>query len=795
MRSKDLDLPTIVGLIAFFSLVSVALFGERLAPHETIYFVVEHGTDPRPYDPGLVFPFGSDILGRDILSLVLAGARATLMIVALAGTARVVAGMFVAGISSWWRPARLFTESLAELVSAVPATLVALVLVKVFLRADASFPLVIGALVVAGWAGPYRVIRAEIDRLRPLAFTEGAAAVGVGRWRVFWRHHIPHLVPVIALNLSQQIVASLVLVAELGVLGVFVGATRLINVEESLTRLPIGTLTTALLGDPPDWGGLLANARTVESLWTTRWLFLVPGIAFAITAVAVAAVGFAIARRYARRDMFDDLHGRGSSAFALALLLLFVGAALAPERYAEARRWAADARAEVRPTADVESAFVDAGLLPLATTYAVNHETASIERTGPATVKIGAASVTEGFGPVSFGFAPRRTQALVTGDTGGGVVEAPLVFAGRGIVPSEFPPAAACPTVLCGRPDIGRFTQDYADDYASIDVRGKVVLLVRFLGVASRGFTSTLNGYSFGPDSATTIDGAIKRGAAAVLFVDPALGFYTDTQENFTFGIGDIRGGINPYLRLERDSPPTKTSGVPVVVLDPVAAQGLLLPNGVDISQYYRFDEGGADRYKISPSRDLGVTARVEVPLERRSASITSLVGEVAGVSQDAERVMIWAPRRPDALHPSADVAAALARELASRRVPFIFVDFDPSIDPRANAQSIRDVLKDRRISLVVVLDHLDGSALRFATPYGDLIPMLDLYAEKADARHEVTRSTANIASLAGIAPFIEIKTVLVSGNGGEGDLRSDAAALVGYLAGRLALGAEEVPR
>jgi len=344
---KELDLPTLVGLFAFFGLICVALFGERFAPHETTYFVLEYGTDPRPFDPGLVFPFGSDILGRDILSLVLAGARATLTIVVLAGTARVIAGMLVAAISSWWRPARLLTESLAELVSAIPATLVALVLVKVFLKADPSIPLVVGALLVAGWAGPYRVIRAEIDRLRPLAFTESAVALGVGRWRIFWRHHLPHLVPVIALNLSQQIVASLVLVAELGVLGVFVGATRLINVEESLTRITTGTLTTALLGDPPDWGGLLANARTVESLWTTRWLFLVPGVAFAITAVAVAAVGFAIARRYARRDVTDDLHGPGAAALGLVLVLLFVGSALVPEPYAEARGWAVDARAQL----------------------------------------------------------------------------------------------------------------------------------------------------------------------------------------------------------------------------------------------------------------------------------------------------------------------------------------------------------------------------------------------------------------------------------------------------------------
>src|SRR4029077_1560429 len=155
--------------------------------------------DPRPYDPGLVFPFGSDVLGRDLFSLVLAGARQTLTIVVLGGLARVLAGLLVAAMSSWWRPTRLATESVAELVSAVPATLVALVLVKVFLKADANVAVVIGALLVTGWAGPYRVIRAELDRLRRMPFTQGATALGVGRWRLFLRHHLPHLVPLVAM--------------------------------------------------------------------------------------------------------------------------------------------------------------------------------------------------------------------------------------------------------------------------------------------------------------------------------------------------------------------------------------------------------------------------------------------------------------------------------------------------------------------------------------------------------------------------------------------------------------------
>jgi hypothetical protein len=77
----------------------------------------------------------------------------------------------------------------------------------------------------------------------------------------------------------------------------------------------------------------------------------------------------------------------------------------------------------------------------------------------------------------------------------------------------------------------------------------------------------------------------------------------------------------------------------------------------------------------------------------------------------------------------------------------------------------------------------------------GDLIPALDLYAAKASARHELTRSTASAAAASEFAPLMEFKTVVVRGNGASGDLRADAAALVGYLAGRLALGAEELPR
>jgi peptide/nickel transport system permease protein len=796
-RVHLVDVGTLVGVAAFFVVLLVALFGEHFAPHEAIYFVPEHGTDPRPYDPGLVFPFGSDVLGRDLVSLVLAGARATLAIVVISGIARVVAGALVAAFASWWRPTRLAIEWVAELVSASPATLIALVLVKIFVKGETSLLVFIAALLVTGWAGPYRVIRAELDRLANMQFTQGARAIGVSRWRLLWRHHLPHLVPIVALNATQQIVASLVLVAELGVLGVALGLTRTINIEESLSRVNPTQVNVAQVSDPPEWGGLLASARTIESLWTTRWLVFIPGIAFALTAVAIALVGFTLARRYARRDVIDDLRGRGAAILVVSVLALFVASSLAPERYAAAREWAASARAELRPTTDIDSAFADAGLRPVGASYAVTREITTIAQTRAATIEAGGVKLTEPFPHSSLDVPDRgRTiRSLVGGAGGGGVVEAPLVFAGRGVSLEDYPQP---PRALYGtnNDDFGKLIRDYdyADDYAGIDVRGKVVLLVRFIGFKPRPPRGAFN-YALGPSPDDSIANVVKRGVAAVIFVDPALYLYTDLPGCCTYGLGDLQGGSNPYLRAEQLHPPATTSGVPVLVLGDSAGQQFAEQFGIDLSPFFKQDERGDERYRTSSSRHLGVTARVEVPVERRSASIISHVAEVAGAADDAARVVVWSIKRPEAQHPSTDVLAALSRSLGTRRVPFIFVEFDPALDRDANASTIGQVLKDRRIALVLVLDRLDGPKLRFTTPYGDLIPALDLYAEQAGASYERTLDTPRIAAIDEVAPFFDVKTILVSGSRGDGDPRADAAALVGYLAGRLALGAEELPR
>lgn len=801
---RGADLPLVGALLVVLTLLGFALFGPRLAPHEDIYFVVEHGTAPRPYDPGQVFPLGSDILGRDLFSLVLAGAQTTLALVLLAGVARVAAGLLLAAAGAAWAPLRLVADSLAQLVGAIPATVVALLLVKVFVKADTTVLMFIGALLVIGWAGPYRVVRVELDRLARAPFIEGARALGLTDRRLFVRHVLPHLAPTLAVNLSLQIVAALVLVAELGVIGVFVGATRSVDLGESITAVRSGELNQGLVADSPEWGGLLANSRTVLALWVTRWLIFLPGAAFALTAVGVAVVGFVLARRYVRHDLIADVRGRGAAVFAVAVVALFVTSSLVPDRYAAARELAASARGEVARGGDVQDAFAAADLEPLGPTFGVTREATTVVRTGPAALTVDALRFSERSSEPQSALPDRErlVRSLVSASTrGGGVIEAPLVFVGRGITPADYPVRQQ--PLLFRQPDVGQLIREfgYADDYAKVDVRGKIVVLVRFLGIASGDAVGTssradLNGFARAPLPPFSIDKAIERGAAGVVFIDPALWLYNDlTSSEATYGLGQLEGGANPYLRAERETPPTAAGGVPVVILGDRTGRQLLEQFGIDITPLLSYDTREAGRYATSMAQDLGTEARIEVPVERRVASATSYVGEVRGLAPDLPRIVVWAPRSAESTRPTSVVLAALARTLGDRQLPFVFVDFDPGIDAATSARVIRQAMGDREIALVVVLDKLDGSALRFITPYGELVPVFDRYADAAGAAHQVTRETARPDELAGVAPFPLVKTVVLRATGEAGDPRADAAAVIGYLAGRLALGAPELPR
>ena len=772
----------VAGAVLCGLLLFVAAYGDRIAPNEAVFLMVNGpaGTE-RPLPPGEPFVFGSDAVGRDLFSLVLVGARTTLLIVVLAGAARLIAGLGLAIVASWLRPIRFLVDAAADIASSVPSTVVAVFAVLVFARQGAPAIVFVSALLVTGWAGPYRVVRAELARLRAAPYTEGAVALGVSRRRLFARHHLPHLVPVLALTASQQVAASLIALAELGVIGIFVGPTRALNLAEAMRVVPAGIGTTFLVPDLPEWGGLLALGRGLQNLYVTRWAFLVPGLAIAFAAIAVTLLGVGIARQYRRRNLLHDLASRRALVIAVGIAAIVAPAFVLPPPHVAAVELGNSARSRAVVGTDPGAVLAEAHLA-VTPVDAVNTHA---QQVGPAVLQVdtatGRAQFVEGAGA--------DFTALLIGASGGGTVDAPVVFMGWGVSPADFPRQQ---TSVFSSGDFGTAVSDWQDDYVGVDVRGKVALVLRLPNIR------TGRNAIPAPTADTLMASALRRGAAAVLWVDP-------TRDQII-----ARGQPDPYRRLQADDPITKIDGQPIFLVSPAVADQVLAPIGIRASDILRAQAQGdvTTTDGRSMARALPERAHLELPIAQVTAASHSLVA-VTPASAGTHRLVIWAvaPSAATGSRSAADVLSALVRALSGRDVPpLAFVLFDPRGDPAANAKAVRAVLGSTPIDDVVAVESLGGTSLRFATVYADLVPAIDDYAARAGARATRTRAvldpaapaTGDLMRSAGLTPFTDEHWVLISGQGpvtDDGELREDAAAMVGYIVARYAERAAELVR
>ena len=293
-----------------------------------------------------------------------------------------------------------------------------------------------------------------------------------------------------------------------------------------------------------------------------------------------------------------------------------------------------------------------------------------VVRTGPASATVGSVTVQELFPQpevLARDFdsnatpSPIHLRSVVSeGLGGGGVVDGPLVFAARGVVPAEIPHPLAYAAAR-RLPDLATLVKDYPDDYAGIDVRGKIVLLVRFMGVDT-GTRGVVEGFSVG----TAVNDAIKRGATGVIVVDPVVGNPGSSPDPRSLL------ALNAYVQIEQLFPPLTASGVPVVVVDRDVAQRLVGSLGIDVDPLLGLDAAGK-KWDRSFSRDLGVTARIAVPLREEVTSVTSTVAEVPGFSAETGRVVVWAEHKLGTTRTEAnrrDVLASLAARLAKYKIP-----------------------------------------------------------------------------------------------------------------------------
>lgn len=208
-----------------------------------------------------VFPFGTDALGRDLLSRCLAGARVSLLVAIASVLLSAAAGTAVGAVAGGFGGAAdLFLMRLTDVFLSIPRLFLVLLLAALFAR---SLPLLVLALGLTGWMPVARQVRAQTLALREREFAVAAAALGASRARVAFRHCLPNAISPVLTEIGLRFGGALL-------------------AESSLSYLGIGV-------PPPraSWGTIIADGR--DALASGWWISVVPGLCLVATVLAVNA--------------------------------------------------------------------------------------------------------------------------------------------------------------------------------------------------------------------------------------------------------------------------------------------------------------------------------------------------------------------------------------------------------------------------------------------------------------------------------------------------------------------------
>ncbi|UPM44924.1 nickel transporter permease [Halocatena salina] len=250
---------TQLGASIVFALFLLAVFGPIISPYDPTTQALAH----RLEGPSLVHPFGTDQLGRDVLTRLLHGARLSLGIAVVVTSVRLTLGTIVglvAGYAGGW-----IDEALMRLVDtllAFPGIVLALVIAGIL---GPSLTNVMVALAVVGWASYARLVRSSVLSAREREFVTASRLLGRSRAHVLGRHLIPN------------VIAPVVVLATLDIGGVILGTA-------GLSFLGLGAQPPT-----PEWGTMLASGRNY--LRTAWWLVNAPGVLIMLTVFGFNLLG------------------------------------------------------------------------------------------------------------------------------------------------------------------------------------------------------------------------------------------------------------------------------------------------------------------------------------------------------------------------------------------------------------------------------------------------------------------------------------------------------------------------
>jgi peptide/nickel transport system permease protein len=245
-------------------MIIAALLGPALTPYDaTAQNLLSRLLPPGGSGPDGSHWFGTDALGRDILSLIIMGARPALFVSVAAAAIAAVVGV-LAGMIAGFRGGRFgdLLLSLTNIQLAFPFFLLAVTVVGI-LRPSTS--LVIAVIALGSWVPFARVTYADTQQLRELEFIEAVRVMRGSNIRILFRHILPNVLPNVVVLCTFAIGTAIVM-------------------ESGLSFVGLGVPS-----ETPTWGRMLSEGRDyMDSAW---WLTVFPGAAILLLVLVINVIG------------------------------------------------------------------------------------------------------------------------------------------------------------------------------------------------------------------------------------------------------------------------------------------------------------------------------------------------------------------------------------------------------------------------------------------------------------------------------------------------------------------------
>ena len=255
-------------LLTVFALMAIGSF---IPPHIDPMYHPMTGVDPQIYDstgPSLKHWLGTDFMGRDIFSQLLAGARIAFMVGVSAAFMSIFLGTVIGMISGYmgrWTDTLLMR--IADIFMVLPVLLVILILASLF--GQLNIWIIVFIISIFKWPGVSRVIRAQTLSLKERPFIDAARVVGASHLRIIFRHIMPNVLPLSFLYMTFMVTYAIIVEAALAFLG---------------------------FGDPGtvSWGMMLQWVWKTGHMFKAPYWLLPPGICISLITLSFYMLGRAM---------------------------------------------------------------------------------------------------------------------------------------------------------------------------------------------------------------------------------------------------------------------------------------------------------------------------------------------------------------------------------------------------------------------------------------------------------------------------------------------------------------------